>query len=218
VLIHRWDGALDEEEWRSFVVAQGFGHLIAAGRDRDFPAVVPTQFALTVGEEQQDIILLHLARPNPMWEAISENPRVVMSVAGDWAFIPASWKVIGDEDPAFGIPTTYYAAVQLCGTVEVLDDPAEIAAVLRRQLGALPIDEGQVDPSEHGSKLRTIRGIRIAVTEVRAKFKYGGNVDAAHRLAVAERLSARDGPGDAAAARHLTRRLQAETSEGASSS
>ena len=37
------------------------------------------------------------------------------------------------------------------------------------------------------------------MTEVRAKFKYGGNVDAAHRLAVAERLAERGGPGDAAA-------------------
>jgi transcriptional regulator len=216
VLIHRWDAALVDEEWRSFVVAQGFGHLIAMGTDREFPVVVPTQFALTV-EEGQDVILMHLARPNPMWEAISENPRVVMSVAGDWAFIPASWKAIGDEDPAYGIPTTYYGAAQLRGTAEVLDDPEATAAVLRRQLGALPTDEGQVDPSEHGAKLRTIRGLRILVTEVRAKFKYGGNVDVAHRLAVVERLSARDGPGDRAAVRHLMRRLDAETGEDAPS-
>lgn len=214
MLIHRWDAANDDAQWRSFVVEQGFGHLIAAGKDREFPAVVPTQFALTVREEGQDVILMHLARPNPMWKAISENPRVVMSVAGDWAFIPASWKAIGDEDPALGIPTTYYAAVQLCGTAEVLDDPGDIATVLRRQLATLPTDEGQVDPSEHGTELRAIRGLRIAVTQVRAKFKYGGNVDAAHRRAVVERLSARDGPGDRAAVRHLMQDLNAETGEG----
>jgi transcriptional regulator len=39
------------------------------------------------------------------------------------------------------------------------------------------------------------------------KFKYGGNVDAAHRTAVADRLVERDGPGDRAARRHLLRRL-----------
>lgn len=211
MLIHRWDAALDEQEWRGFVLAQAFGHLIAPGKDREFPVVAPTQFALTVGEEGQDVILMHLARPNPMWEAISENPRVVMSVAGDWAFIPASWKAIGDEDPAYGIPTTYYAAVQLCGTAEVLDEPEEIAAVLRRQLGALPTDVGQVDPSEHAASLRTIRGLRIGVSEIRAKFKYGGNVDAAHRQSVAERLLGRAGPGDRAATAHLMRRLSSET-------
>lgn len=213
MLIHRWDTPLDDEEWRSFVRAQGFGHLIATGAGRDFPAVVPTQFALTVGEGGEDVILMHLARPNPMWKAIAENPRVVMSVAGDWAFIPASWKAIGDEDPAFGVPTTYYGAAQLRGTAEVIDDPEETAAILRRQLGTLPIDEGQVDPSEHGAKLRTIRGLRILVTEVLAKFKYGGNVDVAHRLAVAERLADRDGPGDRAAVRHLMEHLSAETGQ-----
>jgi transcriptional regulator len=38
---------------------------------------------------------------------------------------------------------------------------------------------------------------------VRAKFKYGGNVDAEHRLAVVDRLKRRNGPGDAAAAAHV---------------
>jgi transcriptional regulator len=215
VLIHRWDTAIDDEEWRSFVVTQGFGHLVAAGKDRDYPAIVPTQFALTRGDEGQDVILLHLARPNPMWAAIEENPRVVMSVAGDWAFIPASWKAIGDEDPARGIPTTYYSAVQLRGTAEVVDDPEQIAALLRRQLATLPIDEGQVDPSEHGATLRAIRGIRITVTEVRAKFKYGGNVDVPHRMAVAEHLALREGPGDRAAIRHLMAHLDADKRDGA---
>ncbi|MDT4917075.1 MAG: transcriptional regulator, partial [Pseudonocardiales bacterium] len=50
------------------------------------------------------------------------------------------------------------------------------------------------------------RGIRLAVREVRAKFKYGGNVDDAHRAEVARRLAERGGPGDAAALGHLRRR------------
>ena len=43
MLIHRWDAARDEAEWRGFVHAQGFGHLIAAGSEREYPVVVPTQ-------------------------------------------------------------------------------------------------------------------------------------------------------------------------------
>ena len=203
MLIHRWDAAQDDAEWRAFVLAQGFGHLVAGGGpDRDVPVVVPTQFSL-VGDE----VWLHLARPNPVWAAIDENPTVVLSVAGDWAYVPSSWKVVGDEDPRFGIPTTYYAAVQLVGRATVVEDPTEI---LRAQLADVQPDVDVVDPAEHGSKLRAIRGLRIAVTDVRAKFKYGGNVDAAHRLAVAERLAARGGPGDAVARRHLLRRLARE--------
>lgn len=202
VLIRDWDTPIDDAEWRRFVDATGFGHLVAAGRDRDVPVVVPTQFVLAADE-----VVLHLARPNPIWAAIEENARVLLSVAGDWSYIPSDWKTIGDEDPRRGIPTTYYAAVQLIGTAIVLDDPSEIAAVLGVQLSDLQPDVDVVDPSEHGARLRSIRGLRIAVEEVRAKFKYGANVDAAHRQAVHARLLARDGPGDRAAAAHLARRV-----------
>lgn len=202
MLIHPWDAGLSQDEWVSFVRSQGFGHLVAAGRGRDVPVVVPTQFALVDAEQ----VVLHLARPNPIWKALDENPAVVLSVAGDWAYVPAAWKAIGDEDPRFGIPTTYYAAVQLIADATVVDDPDGKAAILRVQLGVTEPGSGAVDPSEHGRTLSGIRGLRLAVREVRAKFKYGGNVDDAHRAAVAERLVERDGPGDAAALDHLRRR------------
>jgi transcriptional regulator len=136
---------------------------------------------------------------------------VVLSVAADWAFIPSSWKAIGDEDPALGIPTTYYAAVQLIGTASVLDErdrPGVVADVLRRQLGQYQPDIAVADPAEvHAARLKTIVGISIAIDEVRAKFKYGGNVDEPHRRAVIDRLASRGGPDDAAAAAHVARRL-----------
>jgi transcriptional regulator len=135
-------------------------------------------------------------------------------VAADWAFIPSAWKATGDEDPGLGVPTTYYAAVQLTGTATVHDErasPGAVAAVLRRQLGALQPDVPIADPAQaHAGKLLSILGISIAVESVSAKFKYGGNVDEAHRLAVVDRLVARDGPGDEAAAGHVVRRLQAQ--------
>jgi transcriptional regulator len=121
-------------------------------------------------------------------------------------------KAIGDEDPALGIPTTYYASVQIVGAARVVDDPEGIAEVLGTQLSHLQPDIDVVDPLEHGSRLRAIRALRLEITTVRSKFKYGGNVDAAHRLAVAKRLQKRDGPGDRAAASHLQRRLDMNAS------
>jgi transcriptional regulator len=205
MLVHPWDAGRDDAEWREFVAAHGFGQLIAAGRDRDVPVVVPTQFLLA-GDE----ILLHLARPNPVWPAIEENPVVLLSVAGDWAFIPSAWKAIGDEDPALGIPTTYYAAVQLRCRAVVIDDDATKIAILRRQLASEQPDVDVADPHVHQRKLPGIRGLRLEIEEVTAKFKYGGNVDADHRYAVADRLEQRCGPGDAAARRHLLHRLTRE--------
>ena len=64
------------------------------------------------------------------------------------------------------------------------------------------------DPAAaHAAKLQAILGIEISVQQVTAKFKYGGNVDKAHRQAVVARLRERAGPGDALAAGHVLRRL-----------
>jgi transcriptional regulator len=196
------DRPTDDDEWRRFVADHSFGHLTAAGRGRDVPVVVPTQFLL-----DGDRILLHLAGPNPIFSALAEQPRALLSVAGDWAFIPSAWKAIGDEDPALGIPTTYYGAVQMEGDAEVISEPAGVAAVLRLQLADLQPDVTIADPElAHRAKLRSIRAIIIPIDAVRAKFKYGGNVDVEHRHAVADRLLDRDGPGDEIAAAHIHRR------------
>jgi transcriptional regulator len=204
MLVHPWDAPVDPDEWRDFVAAQGFGQLIAPGRDREVPLVVPTQFIL-----DGDTVLLHLARPNPVWDALDERPVALLSVAGDWAYVPSAWKAIGDEDPAEGVPTTYYAAAQLTCDVTVVDDDEGKLAILRKQLAAVEPGLGAADPSVHLRKLPGIRGLRLAVREVRAKFKYGGNVDREHRMAVAERLADRAGPGDQAARRQLLRRSEA---------
>jgi transcriptional regulator len=202
VLVHPWDAPVDTAEVVEFVRAQGFGHLVVPGR-RELPVVVPTQYVLDDADDTDDggvvpDVLLHLARPNPVWTALEENPAVLLSVAGDWAYIPSAWKAVADEDPALGIPTTYYAAAQLLGAAEVLDDDDTKLDVLRRQLALLEPDVDHADPSVHLRRLPGIRAIRIRVREVAGKFKYGGNVDVAHRAAVAANLEA--------AAQHLRRR------------
>jgi transcriptional regulator len=202
------DATRGEDEWRSFVESHPFGHLVVpGGPDRDLPVVVPTQFVL-----EGDTVWLHLVRANPVFGALAENPHVLLSVADDWAFIPSWWKAIGDEDPALGIPTTYYGAVQLAGTATVYDErtaPGSVAAILRRQLATLQPGVAVADPGEsHAAQLLGILGISFTVEQVSAKFKYGGNVDELHRLAVVERLQERGALGDDAAAAHVVRRLE----------
>ena len=203
------DRALGDDEWRAFVTSHPFGHMIAPGAGRDYPVVAPTQFVL-----EGDEAIMHFAAPNPVLEALEEDERAVMSVAGDWAFVPSAWKAIDGEDPMLGIPTTYYAAVQLRGRAHLSASAEETAAVLRRQLAAIQPGVAIADPEEtHQAKLRGIRAVTLHVGEVVAKFKYGGNVDEAHRLAVVEHLRERGGPGDEEAAGHVERRLAAQRAE-----
>ncbi len=203
------DRTLGEDEWRPFLSSVGFGHLVAPGLGRALPVVVPTQFVVD-GDE----VLVHLVAANPVFGALDENPRALLSVAGDWAFVPSAWKAVGAEDPLLGIPTTYYGAVQVPGVATVVTDPEGVAAVLRAQLAALQPGVAVADPAAaHPGRLGQIRGIRLAFdpAEVVGKFKYGGNVDAEHRRAVIARLRARGGPGDLAAAAHAERRLHRQT-------
>ena len=133
MLIRPSDATSDEAQWRSFVHQQGFGHFAVNSVEQ--PVLVPTQFVLL-----DDQVIFHLAKSNPVFAALEVTAKAVLSVAGDWAYIPGAWKAIDDEDPSMGVPTTYYGAVQLIGTVTVTDEPDEIAAILRTQLSELEPD------------------------------------------------------------------------------
>ena len=105
------DRPLDDDEWRGVRRRAGLrapGRVGCAGVTS--PVVVPTQFVLD-GDE----VLCHVAAANPVLARARRAATAVLRVAGDWAFVPSSWKAIDDEDPRLGIPTTYYAAVQLAG-------------------------------------------------------------------------------------------------------
>ncbi len=181
MLIHPWDAGSDGE-WQAFVASQDVGTLICL--TADLPVVVPTHFVWTGTE-----VLLHLARPNPALAALSARPQAVFSVHGDWAYVPSAWKAIADEEPALGIPTSYYAAVTLTCTADLLGGDA-LLDVLRAQLDHFEPGSAIADPSVHRRRLPGITGIRLTVDTVQAKFKYGGNVDDDHRAALVDRLPA----------------------------
>ncbi len=203
MLIHRHDAPLDDAEWHAFLKDHDFGELIAPGVGRDLPVVVPAHF-LWDGEKE---VVLHLARPNPVWEALAERPRALLSVFGAYTFIPGHWNQ--DE---YGVPTSYYAAVQLACDAEVIDDPAGVAAILERQLAHFQ-PEGKhapVEPGEnpYGVRLTSIRGIRLTVTDVRAKLKFGSNRSVEHREVIATKLEERGAPLDLEARGHVIDRIE----------
>lgn len=201
MLIRRHDEPLSDAEWRAFLVDHDFGELIVPGKERDLPIVIPAHFIY----DGDKTVLLHLAKPNPVWEALAERPRALLSVFGAYTYVAGHW----DQDE-YGVPTSYYAAVQLACDAEVIDDPAAVAAILEQQLSHFQ-PEGKHAPVEpgdnpYGKLLGSIRGIRLSVTDVRAKFKFGANRTVEHRRAVATKLAERGAPLDLEAREHLLRR------------
>ncbi len=203
MLIHPWDAA-DDSEWREWLSSHDFGQLIAGGTGRDLPVVTPAHFAF----DGDRTVVTHLARPNPIWPLLEEHPRALLTVVDDYTYIRADWNTTAD--PARGVPTSYYATVQLEGDVRLVDDPAAKAALLDEQLRHFEPDGARaaVSATEAPDKrlLPGIRGIEFTITGVRAKFKFGGNKTAEDRDRIGARLTARGGRLDAEAVTQLRRR------------
>ncbi|MFG2832384.1 FMN-binding negative transcriptional regulator [Streptomyces sp. NPDC048434] len=210
MLIHPWDAPTEDTEWQQWLAAHDFGQLAVNGPPGEPPMLQPLHFAYDPSRREA---LTHLARPNPLWGALEDRPTVLLSVVDDYTFVPGPWQAAEDQPPEHGVPTSFYAAVQLICTAHVVDDPEAKAALLQRQLGHFQPDGGSapVTPgaAPYGRLLSGIRGLRLEVHEVRAKFKYGGKRSEAVQQRISEHLAERDGPGDAAARTHQQRRLTA---------
>ena len=129
MLIHPWDAAISDTEWRNWLAGHDFGQLVVSDPGNGAPHVIPTHFAV-----DGDTLLVHLPRPNKVWAAIQARPTVVMSVIDDYAYIPTTWRAKAGGPDEDGVPTSYYSAVQLTCRAEIVDDPQDKAELLRRQL------------------------------------------------------------------------------------
>jgi transcriptional regulator len=212
MLIRSHDAPFDDDEWRTFLREHDFGQLVAAGAGRVTPAITPVHFVY----DGEATILLHLARANPMLAALAENPVAVMAVIGAYTFIPADWNANSGEAVEYGVPTSYYAAVQATGVCEIIDDPEALAELLRTQLahfqpagGHAPVTAGD---TPYGRQLPAIRGVRLSITDVQAKFKFGGNKTTAHQRSIADHLLERGSSLDREARRQQLRRIEHKAS------
>ncbi|WP_327313676.1 FMN-binding negative transcriptional regulator [Streptomyces sp. NBC_01235] len=207
MLIHPWDAPHEDAEWQQWLSAHDFGQLAVNGPPGEPPFVQPLHFAYDPGEGDA---VTHLARPNPLWSALDANPTVTLSVVDDYVFVPGPWQAPPGAPAEHGTPTSFYAAVQLRCTAHIVDDPTAKADLLHRQLGHFQPEGGSARPmvgeEPYGRLLSGIRGIRLEVTAVRAKFKYAAHRPSETQDRIAKSLATRGGPGDAAALDHLSRR------------
>ncbi|GAB2890943.1 FMN-binding negative transcriptional regulator [Streptomyces deserti] len=206
MLIHPWDAPRDDAEWQQWLAGHDFGQLAVNGPPGEPPHVQPLHFAY---DAERGEAVTHLARPNPLWPALEANPEVLLSVVDDYVYVPGPWQAAPDVPAEHGVPTSFYAAVQLRCTAHVVDDPAEKAALLNRQVGHFQPEGGSaraaVGQAPYGRMLSGIRGLRLRVTGVRAKFKYAGSKPAQVQDRIAAGLAGRGGPRDAAARELLLR-------------
>ncbi|MDJ0465557.1 FMN-binding negative transcriptional regulator [Streptomyces sp. H27-C3] len=215
MLIHPWDTPLDDE-WQQWLATHDFGQLAVNGLPGEAPYVQPMHFVYDPEPGTHGEIIAHLARPNPLWKAVEADPHVLLSVMDDYAFVPGPWQAPTDTPTEHGVPTSFYAAVQLHCTAHLVDDPARKADLLNVQVGHFQPEGGSapaaVGAAPYGRMLSGIRGLRLEVTEVRAKFKYGSHKPQDVQERTAAGLAERAGAHDTAAyAHHLRRRTPGPT-------
>ncbi|MEV0095553.1 FMN-binding negative transcriptional regulator [Streptomyces sp. NPDC050738] len=212
MLIHPWDAPSEDGEWQQWLAAHDFGQLAVNGLPGEPPSVQPMHF---VYDDEHGEILTHLARPNPIWPALLASPQVLLSVVDDYAFVPGPWQAPAGTPSEHGVPTSFYAAVQLRCTAHLVDDPQEKAALLNRQMAHFQPEGGSaaaaVGEAPYGRMLSGIRGLRLQVTDVRAKFKYASHKPLDVQEQIADGLAERGGPLDEAARAHQLRRRQTST-------
>ena len=111
------------------------------------------------------------------------------------------------------MPTSYYATVQFVCRPTVVDDPNDKAELLTAQLADFQPEgrhaEVAVDSPPYGRMLSGIRGIRMDVLRVEAKFKYDDHNPVDHRERVIGLLGQRAHGLDSGAALQQRRRLDA---------
>lgn len=227
MLVFPHDAARDDTEWRTWLDRpETFGVLAVNNVDpAGAPVVVPTHATLLprgevgegAGEDAArsaagpDEIVLHLASVNPAFEHLEAATEVRFVVTGATTYVPGPWRAAPDVPTEHGVPTSYYASVQFRCAVEVVDDPQGKADILTVQFADLQPEGGSapvsVDGGPYARMLPAIRGLRLRVLEVQAKFKYDDEKPAEHRERVADRLEERDRGADRAAARQQRRRL-----------
>jgi transcriptional regulator len=210
MLVNPWDAALDDAEWNEWLGShEPWGVLAVNNLDRaQAPLVLPLHFAA-----QGDELLIHLATPNPVWPHLEASEEVRLSVQDDYAYIPGYWRAKPGGPEEDGVPTSYYSAIQFVCRPMIIDDPRGKVEILTAQLGAFQ-PEGRhasvaVDDPPYGHLLSAIRGVRLQVLRVEAKFKYDDAKSIEHRQRVIGYLQARNHGLDAGAAAQQRRRLSA---------
>ena len=188
----------------AFVESVGAADLVTVGADgRPASSLVPVLW------ERHDLgsrtgrfgtLLAHVARMNEQWYDVSAGQRVLAIVHGPQAYVSPSWYAAKAEHGRV-VPTWNYSAVHLSGTVELVDDVAELRDLVtrltdRHELGrADPWSVEDAPEAYVAGQLKAIRGIVITLDAVEAKAKLSQNRSAADRDGVVAGLLA-DGDPD----------------------
>ena len=169
------------------------GLLISNGQDGPVANAIP--FLLDTEAGPNGKLRAHLAKANPQWRLLADNPAspVLVVFQGADAYVTPSWYETKRETGKV-VPTWNYAIVQVRGMVRVIDDAQWIAQQISdltlSQEGAREAPWAVTDapPNFIQSQIKGIIGLEIEIAEISGKWKVSQNRPVADRVGVAEGL------------------------------
>ena len=169
------------------------GLLISNGVDGPIANAIP--FLLDADIAPSGRLRAHLAKANPQWKRLADNPAspVLVVFQGADAYVTPSWYETKRETGKV-VPTWNYAIVQVRGTVRVIEDGEWIAQQITEltvsQEGGRSAPWAVTDaPATYiQSQIKGIVGLEIAITSIEGKWKVSQNRPVADRVGVAEGL------------------------------
>jgi transcriptional regulator len=161
----------DHSDAIAFMRANPFAILVSSADDAPFATHLPV---FVEQKEDQLILRGHVARANPHWRHLEQNPTCMTIFHGPHAYVSTSNYVAREN-----VPTWNYGAVHVYGNARTFSSPKDLQGVLRQLIGtfepAYAEQWGSLSESYHERMLSHIVGIEIAVTKIEAKFKLSQN-------------------------------------------
>ena len=155
----------------AFMRANPFAILISTTADGPFATHAP--FAIRDTEYQLKI-RGHVAKANPHWKHLEQQPNCMTIFHGPHAYISPSHYNTREV-----VPTWNYGAVHVYGNARVFSEQEELLAVLHELMNifepAYAEQWASLSESYRERMLSHIVGFEIAVTRVEAKFKLSQN-------------------------------------------
>jgi len=165
-----------------------FGTLMTVAAGRLAISTIP----FLIGDDRASLIG-HIARANTHWREFAAATDVAVGFIGPHAYISPNW-----YHSANMVPTWNYVAVEVRGTIELLEDRAARLDVVDRLSArhemALPQpwSTSKLDPTMRDKLLDAIVAFRVSIAAIEAKMKLGQNrkPDDVHGAADALRAAA----------------------------
>jgi transcriptional regulator len=155
----------------AFMRANPFAILISTTDEGPYATHLP----LSIHADQNQFVLRgHVAKANPHWRYLEQNPECLAIFHGPHAYISPTNYTARES-----VPTWNYAAVHVYGKARIFSEEGDVHAMLNELMQTFePTYREQwetLSPKYRENMLRQIVGFAITVTKLEGKFKLSQN-------------------------------------------